>query len=126
MALESYYAAFSDRDWPRFAEHFWPGATMATIWTPAGEDEDRVVVVSVPDFVAQTPSGPDSREIFEERMVSARIEAEGDLAQAWTEYAARFGDPGDVIEWRGLDAFTLMRHGGRWKIVSLAYVSLDD
>ncbi len=99
---------------------------MATIWTPAGEDDDRVVAVSVPDFVAQTPSGPDSREIFEERMVSARIEAEGDLAQAWTEYTARFGDPGDVIEWRGLDAFTLMRHGGQWKIVSLAYVSLDD
>jgi hypothetical protein len=34
---------------------------------------------------------------------------------------ARFGDSTDVATWRGIDAFTLMKHDGRWRIVSLAY-----
>jgi hypothetical protein len=121
--LESYYGAFSDRDWSRFAEHFWPGATLTAIWTPPGESAERVVATSVPAFVEQAPLGPGSREIFEERMTSARIAVHGDLAQAWAGYEARFGDPGEVSEWRGIDAFTLMRHDGEWRISSLAYVS---
>jgi len=40
-ALASYYEAFSDRDWPRFAEHFWPGATLTTIWTPSSSRARR-------------------------------------------------------------------------------------
>ncbi len=122
-ALESYYDAFSDRDWSRFAGHFWPGATLTTIWMPPGESAERVVATSVPAFVEQAPLGPGSREIFEERMTSARIAVHGDLAQAWARYEARFGDRGEVIEWSGIDAFTLMRHDGEWRITSLAYVS---
>lgn len=121
--LESYYDVFSERDWPRFARHFWDGATMTTVWTPEGERTERVVATTVPDFVAQAPDGPGSREIFEERPVSFRIVVEGDLAQARVRYHARFGDPGEVIEWDGVDAFTLIRYGGEWKITSLAYLS---
>lgn len=124
--LDSYYMALSDRDWPRFAEHFWPGATMTTIWTPAGETVIRVVATSIPDFVAQAPDGPGSREVFEESLISATITVEGSLAQAWARYRARFGDPGDIVEWEGLDAFTLLKHDGEWKISSLAYVSDSD
>lgn len=120
--LESYYAAFSDRDWDRFADHFWPGATMTTVWTPPGESADRVVATTVPDFVMQAPEGPGSREVFEERMVSAEIDVRGNLAQAWARYTARFGDPPDIVEWQGMDAFTLMRHDGEWRVVSLAYL----
>ena len=54
---------------------------------------------------------------------SAQIVVEGGLAQAWVRYDAQFGDPGDIAEWSGLDAFTLMRHQGRWRITSLAYQS---
>jgi hypothetical protein len=123
QALVSYYEVFSARDWSRFADHFWPGATLTTIWAPTGETEERVVATTVSEFVAQAPLGPGSREIFEERMTSARITVHGDLAQAWTEYEARFGDPGDVAEWTGIDAFTLLRHEGEWRISSLAYVA---
>jgi hypothetical protein len=121
QALESYYAALSSRDWPLFEEHFWPGATLTTVWVPQGEDVERVVATTVPSFVAQAPEGPDSREVFEERLMSADITVEGVLAQAWVRYSARFGDPGDISEWEGRDAFTLLRHAGEWKITSLAY-----
>lgn len=121
--LYSYYRDFSARDWPLFAEHFWPGATIAAAWQPPGEDVPRVTVTTVSQFVAAAPEGPGSREIFEERMLGARIRLTGGLAQAWVHYQARFGNTGDVREWEGVDAFTLMQHDGQWRIVSLAFQS---
>ena len=122
-ALERLYDDLSARDWDAFAEHFWPGATMTTLWQPPGEEAPRVVVSSVGQFVNQAPAGPGSREIFEERMIDADVRVHGPLAHVWSRFDARFGDPGEVIEWQGIDAFTLFRHQGRWKVVSVSYVA---
>ena len=121
--LERYYADFSARDWEAFAGHFWPGATITTCWQPPGEGSPRVVVTSVPEFVAQAPAGPGSKAIFEERLTGAETRLEGGLAQVWARYEARFGDPGELREWSGVDAFTLVKHEGRWKIVALAFAA---
>jgi hypothetical protein len=53
------------------------------------------------------------------------VSANNDIAQVWAAYDARFGDPGDVQEWSGIDAFTLLRFEGRWRISSIAYMSTD-
>ena len=46
----------------------------------------------------------------------------GNLALVWAQYRVRFGDqPGNVREWSGIDAFTLMKHLGVWKITSMAF-----
>jgi len=119
--LEQYYADFSARDWARFADHFWPGATLTTVWQPPGDSAVRVVATTVPDFVAQAPLGPGSREIFEERMTAAHVFGTATLALAWARYSARFGDSGSIEEWMGADAITLMKHDGRWRIVALAW-----
>lgn len=119
--LRAYYRDFSARDWPAFSDHFWDGATITTVWQPTGEDSLRVWTTTVPEFVAAAPTGPGSREIFEESMLDAHITVSGELAQAWVTYEARFGDRGAVQEWRGVDAFTLLRHGGRWRIAALAF-----
>jgi ketosteroid isomerase-like protein len=121
--IEQYYADFSARDWPRYAEYFWPDARLTTIWQPPGEPADRVVATSIAEFIAQAPQGPGSREVFEEKMTSAEALGFGDLAVVWAHYSARFGDPGEVREWTGIDAFTLLRHDGRWRIAALAYVT---
>jgi hypothetical protein len=121
--LDGLYADLSDRDWDAFADHFWPGATMTTLWQPPGELSPRVVVSTVPDFVKQAPAGPGSREIFEERMVDADVRVHGPMAHVWSRFDARFGDPGSIVEWQGIDAFTLFEHGGRWKVVSVSYVA---
>jgi len=124
--MRAYYRDFSARDWPAFSDHFWDSATITTVWQPEGEDSLRVWTTTVPAFVAAAPSGPGSREIFEESMLDARITVAEDLAQAWVTYEARFGDPGAVQEWRGIDAFTLLRHGGRWRITALAFAPTGD
>lgn len=123
--LEAYYADLSGRDWNAFATHFWSGATLTTVWQPPDEEAPHVVITSLDEFIEQAPSGPGSREIFEERMLGAEVRVQGDLAHVWARYTARFGDPGDVAEWEGIDAFTLMRHDGRWRIVALAYTVLQ-
>jgi hypothetical protein len=121
--LVAYYRDFSARDWDAFADHFWPGADLSTVWQPPGDSAARVVITSIPDFVRQAPQGPGSRSIFEERMLDARVVTFRDLAQAWVRYHARFGDPGGISEWEGMDGFTLLRHQGRWRIVELVFVS---
>jgi hypothetical protein len=121
--LEQYYSDFSALDWARYRDHFWSGATLTTVWQAPNDSLPRVSVTTVDRFIELAPQGPGSREIFEERMSGADVRADGALAQVWATYEARFGDPGDISEWTGTDAFTLMRHNGRWRIASLAYAS---
>lgn len=121
--IEQYYLDFSDRDWEAFSDHFWGGATLATIWPAAGETAPSVWVSSIPEFVEQAPSGPGSKPIFSERMTASAVKVEGKLAQVWAHYDAEFGEEGKLMKWSGIDAFTLLKFEGRWKIVSLSYVS---
>jgi hypothetical protein len=120
-ALHRYYSDFSARRWNAFSTHFWPGATITTIWQPRGEGGERVVITTINQFIDLAPQGPDSKAIFDERMTSADVRVQGNLAHVWGRYHAKFGDPGEVAEWSGIDAFTLMKHDGRWKIVALAF-----
>ena len=120
--LRSYYDALSALDSTAFVAHFWSGADITTRWQAPGTDSPSVMIQPVFDFVRAWPQGPGSREIFEERMLEADVKVRGDLAQAWVHYAARFGDSADVQEWRGIDAVTLIRHDGTWRIVELAFV----
>lgn len=121
--MSAYYEALSARDWEAFADCFWPDATITTIWQPQGEAAPRVFSVTVPEFIAKAPEGPGSKPIFEERMLGATVWSHGTVAQVRANYAARFGDPDDVMEWTGIDALTLMQHGGRWRITSLAFAA---
>lgn len=122
-AVEQYYVDFSARDWEAFADHFHEGAVLSTIWPAPGETGPSVMMSTIPDFVAQAPQGPGSQPIFEERMTSAEVRVKGDLAQVWATYDAKFGTEDNLMEWSGIDAFTLLQFDGRWRIVSIAYVS---
>jgi hypothetical protein len=123
--LVRYYESLTARDWAAFGDHFWPGAAIGTVWQPPGTPAPIAELISVPQFVARAPEGPGSKPIFEERMTDAEVRVHANLAQAWTRYTARFGDSSAVATWRGIDAFTLLRLGGRWRIVSVAYTDLD-
>lgn len=121
--LEQYYADFSARDWERFSDHFWPGATIATTWVPTGETKKQVMLATIPEFVAKAPEGPGSMPIFAEWMNSVAIRIEGDLATARAEYGAHFGTEDNLMEWEGVDVFALFNCDGRWRISSLSFAS---
>jgi len=124
--LTDYYDHMSARNWDAYASHFWPGATITTIWQSAGDPAPRVLITTIKDFIAQAPQGPNSQPIFEERMTDADVRADGNLAQVWANYKARFGGLGKIDEWTGIDAFTLMKHEGRWKITGLTFAANDE
>ena len=124
--LTDYYDHMSARNWDAYASHFWPGATITTIWQSAGDPAPRVLITTIKDFIAQAPQGPNSKPIFEERMTDADVRADGNLAQVWANYKARFGGLGKVDEWTGIDAFTLMKHEGHWKITGLTFAANDE
>ncbi len=118
--VTAYYRDLTARDWDALARHFWRGAVVTTIWEPEDGSERRVDFITVPEFIAQMDLGPDSTLIFEQRLASAEVQFEGSLAQVWAEYRVRFGEPGHARVWNDVDAFTLMKHVGLWKISSLA------
>jgi hypothetical protein len=122
--IGQYYRDMSCKDGqllPAFQTHFWSGATITTIWPPSGQDKPQVLVIPVQDFVRQASAGPCSRPVFEEKMENAEVKIHNGLAQVWARYSARFGKPASLDEWSGIDAFTLLKHDGQWKIVSLVF-----
>ena len=121
--LNNYYQDMSVRDWDKYREYFWPRATITTAWQVPGDSASRVDVTTIDDFIRETPNGPDSQPVFEEKMDSSTITVTNNLATAWVSYSAKFGTPENLSEWKGIDVFTLMRHDGQWKIVSLAFES---
>ncbi len=92
------------------------------LWKPFSPPKPKGAT-SIDEFIAQAPQGPGSKEIFEEWIIDVQLRVSGNLAQAWVRYGARFGDPGDISEWEGIDAVTLINHDGNWKIASLAFAS---
>lgn len=119
-ALQRYYSDFSARNWTRFGTHFWTDAMISAVRLPAGEDERRAVVRSPSEFVELFRGTLEREPIFEVRMGSAQVLVRGNLAQVWAEYRVRLGDA-NISEWGGINAFTMIRFRGRWRIVSLAY-----
>jgi hypothetical protein len=121
--LENYYRTFSQRDWEAYKDFFIDEAILTTIWQ---SEEDSVPVIftnTISQFIEQTGAGPDSQPIFEERMVSSEIKVQNGLASAWVAYKAKFGSEENLMEWSGLDLFSLIKHENRWYIASLTYVS---
>ena len=121
-SLRLYYARFSARDWRAFRRSFWPGATITTRWRPPGERRARVWTQTVEEFVRRAPEGPGRMAVFSERMLHAHVTGYGDLANAWVVYEGRWGPSRDSVRTvRGIDAFTLHRDGGEWRITSMAF-----
>lgn len=124
--VKSYYADFSSRDWNRYADHFWPGAHLTTVWQPPGADSLEVTMTTIEEFIAQADQGPGSQPVFEEKMIDAKVQAYNNLATVWATYAATFGSKDSLMEWQGIDAFTYMKHEGQWRIIALGYTQMDS
>lgn len=119
--LESYYQTMSDRNWEAYRDYFWDKATITTVWQAEGDSIETVLISTIDEFIEKTPEGPDSQPVFEEKMVEADIDVRSDLTQAWVTYEAKFGTEDNLMEWKGMDLFSLMKHQGEWRIVSLTF-----
>jgi hypothetical protein len=101
------------RDWNRMRSLFTANARLM----PKGMAGLRSG--SVEDYI--TASGPQLEENgFIEREIARRVEQYGDIAHVFSTYEARNRADGPVIM-RGINSFQLVRHAGRWWVVSIMW-----
>ena len=124
--VNRYYSDMSARNWEAYADHFWPGAHLMTVWQPPGADSLQVVMTTIEEFVQQADQGPGSQPIFEEKLLDAEINVYNNLAAVWASYAAKFGTKDSLMEWKGVDAFTYLKHDGEWRISSISYTNMGE
>src|SRR5688572_15233672 len=74
---------------------------------------------SVEDYIATSGPMLEQRGFFE-RELARRVEQYGDIAHVFSTYDARSAADGPVIM-RGINSFQLVRHGGRWWVVSIMW-----
>jgi len=126
--LEGYYADFGARNWTGFAGHFWPGATITTIRKPAGAPREVVVVTQVDEYVALAGANGANATPITIKLTARDVRRDGILAQVFARFDANTQAQGELHTWHGVDAFTLMRHEGEWRIAALVIGScaFDD
>jgi hypothetical protein len=119
-ALRGYYAALTARDWKRLGGFFLPRGTITDLRRVPGEAAPRARTIAVEEFVAR--AGRAHAASFSDEPLHANIVTYGPLADAWVTYRARVGVTRDSVATRyGIDAFHLLKLGGRWRIAGLAF-----
>lgn len=101
------------RDWNRMRSRFTAGARMM----PHGARGLRVGTVE--DYIATSGPVLEERGFFE-REIGRVVEQYGDIAHVFSTYEARSAQSGPVIM-RGINSFQLVRHAGRWWVVSIMW-----
>ena len=118
--LDAFYRDFAAGDWPRVADHFWPGATLVTIRSPSLGAPPTVVVLRIEDYVARQGAGGRAAPLKLE-MRTQRIETLGSIGSAVAQYDALDPSGSQSQGWQGADMFSLVLHDGQWRIASLVF-----
>jgi hypothetical protein len=74
---------------------------------------------SVDDYISSSGPMLEERGFFE-REIARRVEQYGDIAHVFSTYEARQTENGPVFM-RGINSFQLVRHEGRWWVVSIMW-----
>ena len=124
-AVEALYAVISGpvgevRDWDRFRAMFLEGAQM-TVLAPTPEGEERVVTLSIEDYVSRNAERL-SEMGFTEAETRRQTHVYGGLATILSAYEATRADTGETIA-TGVNTIVLARQEGVWKVASLAWRS---
>jgi len=126
-AVEALYAVISGpvgeaRDWDAMRALFLDGAAMHVSVTDAS-GADRVVTLTVEDYIAR--NGERLAEIgFTETETRRETFVYGGMSSVLSAYVAIRADTGAQIA-EGVNALTLMRTDGDWKIAAIAWRAAD-
>ena len=118
VAIDQMYDDLSSRRWDALEAHFLPEASLVF----ATANGPRRLTPTA--FIEMVKKAVEGKEVFEERMLTGSVRAHGDLATVWSSFEGREGNGTEIRTWSGVDAFTLVKVEGRWKISQVA-VSKD-
>jgi len=106
------------RDWDRFRHLFAPGARLIPV--APRKDASAPAALSPDDYVERTRERF-LKEGFFEKEIARRAEAFGNMAHVFSTYESRraAGDAKPMA--RGINSIQLMKHDGRWWIVTVMW-----
>lgn len=110
------FDAMRARDTAAMHAAFDPGASLAS--ASVGRDGAPVVQrTAIADWLAGVARGGASGPVLDERLRNPVVSVDGSLATVWVEYGLFVGPN---FSHCGVDAFTLAKAGGAWRILSVA------
>ena len=103
------------RDWDRMRSLFIDGARLIP---RAPQNPNGAVVWSVEDYIANAGPNLETNGFIEEE-IGRHVDQYGDIAQVFSAYAAKRKASDAAPFLRGVNSFQLMKHEGRWWVVSI-------
>jgi hypothetical protein len=108
-----------ERDWGEVRDLFYNDALLRSELTlPDGSHQSGTWTV---DQFCEAAAEEYRKDGFWEREVACRTDSFGAIAQVWSTYESRVGDPRSEPVGRGINAVHLLRRNGEWRIVSLVF-----
>lgn len=108
-----------ERPWTDVRDLFYPDALLYSELTlPDGSHQSGTWTV---DEFCEAAAGEYRRNGFWEWEVARRSEQFENIAQVWSTYETRVGDPKSDPIGRGINAVHLLRRNGEWRITSLIF-----
>lgn len=111
--IRQMYADLSARKWKDFEDHFAPDAVVIL----GGR------AIPIGEFNAKNQKALETATDFAETCESLEIRVHKDTAHAWSRFRGTVTRNGETRTWSGVDAYTLVRVDGRWKIAAIAVSS---
>lgn len=106
------------RNWDRFRSLFAPGARLI----PAAPRPDGAAPPSLsPEDYVQRTSARFLKDGFFEREVARRVESYGTVVHVFSTYESRRAREDEKPFARGINSIQLMKHAGRWWIVTVMW-----
>ena len=113
--IRQMYVDLSARDWEKFEGHFCAGSVVIF----KGRD-GAARVMSLKEFDAMARKGVEGQPIYEERCDTLDARVHRDMAHAWSHFSAKVGTEEKLQKWSGIDAYSLLRIDGKWRIAAIA------
>jgi len=111
--------AGDERDWGEVRNLFHPDALLHSELTlPDGSHQSGTWTL---DQFCKAAAEEYRKDGFWEREVACRSDCFGAIAQVWSTYESRIGDPQSEPVGRGINAAQLLRRDGEWCVVSLVF-----
>jgi hypothetical protein len=112
-----------ERNWNRLRSLYLDGARLI----PTGkrlEEEDSLQAMSIDDWIEDVKDYFAENDVYEMEIMN-HMDRFGDIIQVFSTYEAR-DKPDGARTARGIKSFQLLKHQGRWWIVTVAWVVESD
>ncbi|MCG3137181.1 MAG: hypothetical protein HJJLKODD_01024 [Phycisphaerae bacterium] len=123
--VEQLYSTLSNRQWEALKALFAEGATIATVRSASNDQPEQAEARPAREWIDQYRPVFEGKTTFTEKSLHHEVQTFGTVAQVWSHFEATYTDTEhpEPQFFTGIDAFTLLKVNGQWRILTIAYAS---